>query len=294
MSQIDTTTPLEGVLPDPTVDLHWNEYRGAIHEIFAANAAKHPERPCVIETPSATSSERSFTYQQIHEASNQLAHHFLANGCEVGDVVMVYAHRCVDLVVAYMGALKAGAAVSVLDPLYPADRQIIYLDVGRPRFLVHIERAVEHAGKIADKVRSFIDETLDLKAEVPALKLRDDGTLAGGQVGGKDCLEEQEKLKTVMPDVQVGPDSGEHLCNWALQPKSFGCGMLIWMNAKSPRSRIPVEQKESPSPSLAGIFRSAITSLLWRSSSTCLKTTNLLCCPALHTVSHKKHFKPCG
>lgn len=194
-------------LPDPTADLHWSDYRGAIHEIFAANAERHPERPCVVETPSARTPERLFTYKQINESSNQLAHHFLAHGCERGDVVMVYAHRGVDLVVAYMGALKAGATVSVLDPQYPPDRQTIYLEVANPRFLVQIERATEEAGKLPDKVREFITKNLSLKAEVPGLKLRDDGTLAGGDIDGKDCLEAQESLKGQLPDVLVGPDS---------------------------------------------------------------------------------------
>ncbi|KAF2143218.1 uncharacterized protein K452DRAFT_247600 [Aplosporella prunicola CBS 121167] len=195
------------VLPDPTADLHWSNYRGAIHEIFAANAQKHPERPCVVETASASGPERAFTYQHINESSNQLAHHFLQHGCERGDVVMVYAHRGVDLVVAYMGALKAGATVSVLDPQYPPDRQTIYLEVANPRFLVQIERATEEAGKLPDTVREFITKNLSLKAEVPALKLQDDGTLVGGQVDGKDCLEAQVAVKSQLPDVVVGPDS---------------------------------------------------------------------------------------
>lgn len=68
-------------------------FHPAIHEIFASNAEKHPERLCVVETPSAKTPERAFTYKQINESSNQLAHHFVAHGCERGDVVMVYAHR---------------------------------------------------------------------------------------------------------------------------------------------------------------------------------------------------------
>lgn len=115
--------------------------------------------------------------------------------------------RSVDLVVAYMGALKAGATVSVLDPQYPPDRQTIYLEVASPRFLVQIERATEEAGKLPDKVREFITQNLSIKAEVPALKLRDDGTLAGGEIDGKDCLEAQESVKGQLPGVLVGPDS---------------------------------------------------------------------------------------
>ena len=96
------------VLPDPTSDLHWSDYRGAIHDIFAANAEAHPERICVVETPSESSPRRSFTYRQIHHASNLLGNHLVANGIRHGDVVTVYAYRGVDLVVAVMGVLKSG------------------------------------------------------------------------------------------------------------------------------------------------------------------------------------------
>jgi non-ribosomal peptide synthetase component F len=65
----------------------------AIHEIFESNAQKFPDRLCVIETNSGSTSQRLFTYRQINEASNQLAHHLLAYGCALGDVVMIYAYR---------------------------------------------------------------------------------------------------------------------------------------------------------------------------------------------------------
>lgn len=65
----------------------------AIHDIFASNAQQHPEAPCVIETCGPRNPERQFTYKHINQSSNQLAHFFLAHGCERGDVIMIYAHR---------------------------------------------------------------------------------------------------------------------------------------------------------------------------------------------------------
>jgi len=196
------------VRPDPTSDLHWSDYRGAIHEIFAANAQKHPDRICVVETASSNSSKRIFTYKHINEASNVLAHHFVQSGIRRGDVIMVYAHRGVDLVVAVMGVLKAGATFSVIDPQYPADRQIIYLDVAKPRALVVIEKATEEAGRLSDSVREYIDEHLKLVTEVPALRLKDDGSVVGGQVHGKgDILEVHQTRAGGLPGVVVGPDS---------------------------------------------------------------------------------------
>ena len=98
------------VLPDPTADLHWSNFAGAIQDIFAENATKHPERLFITETPSSQTLQREFTYWQIHQASNIVAHRLVQDGIQRGDVVMIYAYRGVDLVVAVLGTLKAGAA----------------------------------------------------------------------------------------------------------------------------------------------------------------------------------------
>jgi L-aminoadipate-semialdehyde dehydrogenase len=120
---------------------------------------------------------------------------------------MSYSHRGVDLVVTVMGILKAGATFSVIDPSYPPDRQIIYLDVSRPRALVVIDKATREAGELTSKVRDWIKENLSLRTEIPGLEIKDDGTLLGGIVDGKDILEPQLSLKAKGPGIVVGPDS---------------------------------------------------------------------------------------
>jgi len=110
-------------------------------------------------------------------------------------------------VVAYMGALKAGATVSVLDPHYPPERQKILLDVARPRFLVYIERAKEEFGQPSDIVMDFIVNNLSIKSTVPALELLDNGELRMGNVDGKDSLKSQASGREALPNVLVGPDS---------------------------------------------------------------------------------------
>jgi L-aminoadipate-semialdehyde dehydrogenase len=114
------------LLPDPSTDLHWGAFGGAIHEIFSKNAIQHPKRPCVVETASSGASDRVYTYRQIHESSNVLAHYLIAQGIAPGDVVMVYAHRGVDLVVAVMGTLKAGATFSVIG-VFPSSHDLFLI-----------------------------------------------------------------------------------------------------------------------------------------------------------------------
>ena len=94
-----------GSLPDPTVDLDWSGYAGSIYEHFSRAAKEHPDRVCVVETRSKTGPERRFSYKHIYEASNTLAHFLHDNGITNGDVVMIWAHRSVDLVVSMMGTL---------------------------------------------------------------------------------------------------------------------------------------------------------------------------------------------
>lgn len=231
------------VLPDPLADLHWSDFAGAIQDIFNKNAKAHPDRLCVVETASGTIPQRDFSYETINRASNQLGFHLLQNGVQRGEVVMIYAYRGVgtspfrlhshvayfsnmyqrlltnlqmsmltpnrriDLVVSIMGVLKAGAAFSVVDPAYPADRQIVYLDVARPRALIVIAKATREEGGLSTKVTNWIASNLDLRTTVPALELLDSGSLRGGNDSRGDVLYQQVTLAGVHPNVLVGPDT---------------------------------------------------------------------------------------
>ncbi|KAK0656932.1 hypothetical protein B0T16DRAFT_366692 [Cercophora newfieldiana] len=198
-------------IPDPTVDLDWSGYVGSIQDHFRAQAEAHPERTCVIETKSSTTPERRFTYRQIFEAANTLAWHLHEAGITNGDVVMIWAHRSVDLVVALMGILASGATMTVLDPAYPPARQQIYLEVSQPRALLRIGRATDENGPLAPLVQKYIDDELKLKAEVPELRLQDDGFLYGGEVDGQDIFASVRERASSPPDVLVGPDSNPTL-----------------------------------------------------------------------------------
>ncbi|KAL1730517.1 hypothetical protein EV714DRAFT_250293 [Schizophyllum commune] len=196
-------------LPSPTADLDWCGWKGAITDVFTRNAKQWPDRPCVIQSvPAPTLSDPqekiTFSYGAIRHASNVLAHHLLSAGVQREEVVMVYAHRSVDLVVAVMAVLKVGAIFSVIDPAYPASRQIIYLRVAQPRALV----VLKGAGTIGPSVREFLSTELHLRVEVPAVQVHPDGSINGG-VGpdGQDVLHPQVHLADTDPNVVLGPDS---------------------------------------------------------------------------------------
>ncbi|PCH44863.1 alpha-aminoadipate reductase Lys1p [Wolfiporia cocos MD-104 SS10] len=197
------------ILPDPIADLNWCDWKGAITDVFSRNARRWPEQPCVIQCLPTSSfgapqEKRTFDYRTILHASNVLAHHLVQRGVQREEVVMVYAYRSVELVVAVMAVLKAGATFSVIDPAYPPSRQTIYLKVAQPRALV----VLKGAGRISPPVREFISTELQIRVEVPALELQADGTVVGGaDADGVDVLTPQMQLADVDPNIALGPDS---------------------------------------------------------------------------------------
>ena len=199
--------PQSSGLPNPTVDLHWSDFQGPIHKIFADNARRHPDRLCVEETPSPGQGSQRYSYGEINAATNIVAHHLIESGIERDDVVMIFAQRGVNLVVAIMGVLKAGATFSVIDPAYPPDRQIIYLDIARPRALIVIADLNQERIPLPRKVESYIEENLQLRTLVPGLCMGRGGYLHGEAICACDVLDPQRRLQSQEPDVLIGPDS---------------------------------------------------------------------------------------
>lgn len=83
--------------------------------------------------------------------------------------------------------------------------------MSQPRALIRIGKATDENGPLAPLVQKYIDESLQLKADLPELRLRDDGFLFGGEVDGKDVFESARKVASSPPNVIVGPDSNPTL-----------------------------------------------------------------------------------
>ncbi|GAA1499945.1 hypothetical protein GCM10009827_004260 [Dactylosporangium maewongense] len=76
--------------------------------------------------------DRELTYAELDRRSGRLAHALAAAGVRRGDLVAVAAARSVDLPVAVLGVLRAGAAVLPVDPAYPAARIELMLREAAP------------------------------------------------------------------------------------------------------------------------------------------------------------------
>ena len=87
-----------------------------LHDRFAVRAAAHPEAIAV------SAEGRHVSYRDLDRAANRLAHRLRALGVDREDLVGVCLPRGVDMLVALLAILKAGAAYLPLDPDYPAER----------------------------------------------------------------------------------------------------------------------------------------------------------------------------
>jgi enterobactin synthetase component F len=86
-------------------------------------------------TPDATAlvyGEHTLTYAELNARANQLAWRLRSLGARPGTLVAVSVPRSVELIVALLAVLKAGAAYLPLDPDYPAQRLTYMLEDAAP------------------------------------------------------------------------------------------------------------------------------------------------------------------
>jgi amino acid adenylation domain-containing protein len=87
-----------------------------VHRLFEIQAARFPEAPALIF------GAKILSYRVLNERANQLARYLQQCGVAVESRVGLCLHRCPEMVIGFLGILKAGAACLPLDPEYPQDR----------------------------------------------------------------------------------------------------------------------------------------------------------------------------
>jgi amino acid adenylation domain-containing protein len=138
-----------------------------LHELVERQAAWAPDAPALVFEGS------SLTYGQLDTEANRLARHLVAEGVRPGDLVGVHIGRSPRLAVALLAVLKAGAAYTVLDTDFPADR------------LVSALRRTSAAVVLTDG-GELPWRRIDVVADAAAIAVRDGGVL--GLPGSPDDL----------------------------------------------------------------------------------------------------------
>ncbi|HEU0054184.1 MAG TPA: condensation domain-containing protein, partial [Longimicrobium sp.] len=101
-----------------------------IHALIEARAARTPDAVAVVFD------DDSLTYRELNERANRLARHLAHLGAGPEARVGICLERGLEMVVAMLAVLKAGAAYLPLDPSYPADRLSYMLEDAGASLLV--------------------------------------------------------------------------------------------------------------------------------------------------------------
>ena len=118
ISEVSLLTPRE----EERIVRGWNETgtdyprNDCIHRLFEAQVAKTPEAIAL------EYGEEKITYRELNARANQLAHRLGKLNAGPKTLVGVYMDRGIEMIVAFLGILKAGAAYVPLDLSYPKER----------------------------------------------------------------------------------------------------------------------------------------------------------------------------
>ncbi|MEV8631251.1 amino acid adenylation domain-containing protein, partial [Streptosporangium sp. NPDC051023] len=125
-----------------------------VHTLFERQAYATPDAVALV------SGERRVSYSELDALAGRLALALTEAGVRPGTVVGVHLERGVGLIAALLGVLKTGAAYTLLDPAFPAERlSLVLRDVSAD--VVVTTRELRN-GTALDATPLFADDALDM------------------------------------------------------------------------------------------------------------------------------------
>jgi amino acid adenylation domain-containing protein len=120
-----------------------------VHELFCEQAAATPKAIAVVF------GNESLSYQELNWRANQLAHRLKFSGAKTGSLVAISMERSLEMVIAMLATLKAGAAYVPLDPSFPADRLRFMLEDSKASLLLTRSEEKARWGELPENVRAI-------------------------------------------------------------------------------------------------------------------------------------------
>ncbi|MBL4661421.1 MAG: amino acid adenylation domain-containing protein, partial [Alcanivoracaceae bacterium] len=122
-----------------------------IHELFEQKVDAAPDSLAMVFA------NQSLNYSELNAKANQLAHYLLEQGAQPDNLIGICIERSMDMIVAILATLKAGAAYLPLDPAYPLDRLKYMLEDSRVELILSQEHLLNDL-KIAEQRVILIDD----------------------------------------------------------------------------------------------------------------------------------------
>jgi ferricrocin synthase len=125
-----------------------------LHDFVEVTTKKTPEATALEFAYAITDTQvdkQSWSYRQLTEESNKIAHLLISRGAKPGQFVAVCFDKCPEASFAILGILKAGCAYVAIDPSAPILRKRFILEDARCQILLtteHLCFSAENGGKI--------------------------------------------------------------------------------------------------------------------------------------------------
>lgn len=131
-----------------------------IHELFMERAKENPDKIAVVY------GDKSLTYRELNEKSNQLARKLINLGVTQNAIVGIMAERSLEIIIGIFGVLKAGCAYLPIDVDYPVERVKYMLDNSGAKILLKkgmIHQDIAFSGEVLelDEPGSYCKDTLN-------------------------------------------------------------------------------------------------------------------------------------
>ncbi|MFI5895176.1 amino acid adenylation domain-containing protein [Actinoplanes sp. NPDC051513] len=121
-------------------------------EVFAASVRRDPDAVAVVFE------DTEISYAELDARANRLAHLLIARGAGPDRVVGLAVPRSIEMIVAELAVLKAGAAYLPLDPADPAERLGYLIGDAEPLCLVTTAEADDRLPRPAGMPRLLLDD----------------------------------------------------------------------------------------------------------------------------------------
>jgi nonribosomal peptide synthetase DhbF len=105
--------------------------------LFEAQVEKTPDGIAVVDE------SNQLTFSELNQRANRLAHYLIGRGAAPEQVAGIAMERSVEMLVAMLGAWKAGMAYLPLDPQYPGERLSFMMEDSRVSVLLGLGREPE-------------------------------------------------------------------------------------------------------------------------------------------------------
>lgn len=120
----------------------------------------------VVRTPDALAAVfdgTSISFGELNQKSNKLANYLVELGVMPNEIVGIYLHRSLEMLISILGVIKSGGAYLPLDPHYPDKRVKYMLDNSQSKFLLTQRTSINKHLYGYDGLTIDIDEVLNKK-----------------------------------------------------------------------------------------------------------------------------------